>query len=113
MYVVVRDYRNESPEALAQAKEQEASLREAVGGIRGLVAYYVVDTGGGDVATVTILEDADGVEESLHVARAWVSEHMAPWVPNPPTVIQGEIVIEISRAGDVRGRAVGRRAARR
>src|SRR3712207_7801893 len=49
--------------SLAQAKRQQESLREAMGTIAGLVAYDVVDTGGGDVATVSILEDADGRSE--------------------------------------------------
>ncbi len=97
MYVVVRDYRNESPEALAQAKQRQESLKEAMRGIKGLIAYYVVDTGGGDVATVSILEDEASAEESFRVASAWVRENVAEWVPNPPTVTRGEVAIEFSR----------------
>jgi hypothetical protein len=98
MYVVVRDYRNESPEALARAKRRQDDLKRAMGGIKGLIAYYVVDTGGGDVATISFLEDEADVAESLRVAAEWVRANMAEWVPNPPTVIQGEVAIGMSRA---------------
>jgi hypothetical protein len=97
VYVVVRDYRGEASDVVAQAQQRQESLKEAMRGIKGLVGYYIVDTGNGGLASVSIFEDRAGAEESIRVAATWVRENMAQWAPNPPTIIQGEVAIDLSR----------------
>ena len=97
VYVVVRDYRGEASDVVAQAKQREDSLKETMRGIKGLVGYYIVDTGNGGLASVSISEDQAGADESIRVAANWVRENMAQWAPNPPTIIQGDVAIDISR----------------
>ena len=95
MYVVVRDYRGEASDVVDQAKQRQESLKETMGGIKGLIGYYIVDTGNGGLASVSIFEDQAGAEESIRVAASWVREHMAQWAPNPPNIIQGEVAINL------------------
>ncbi len=97
MYAVVRNYTGEASDVVEQARQREESLKELMRGIDGFVAYYVIDTQGGGVASVSVFEDRAGAEESTRAAGKWIREHIADWVPNPPTVIQGEVVIDASR----------------
>ena len=97
MYAVVRNYTGEASDVVEQARQREGSLKELMRGIDGFVAYYVIDTQGGGVASVSVFEDRAGAEESTRAAGKWIREHIADWVPNPPTVIQGEVAIDASR----------------
>ena len=97
MYIVVREYRGEARDVVQQAAQRQESLKAAIRGIPGLVAYYGVDTGDSGVTSVSVFEDRAGAEESIRVAAAWVREHLAQWAPNPPTIIQGEVFIDIAR----------------
>jgi hypothetical protein len=94
MYIVVRDYRGEAQDVVAQVVQRQDSVKEAMRGIKGLVAYYLIDTGNGGLASISVFEDQAGAEESVRVAANWVRENMAQWAPNPPTVIQGEVAFE-------------------
>ena len=66
-------------------------------GIEGFVAYYLLDTQGGGFASVSVYENRASAEESTRAASKWVSENIADWTPNPPTVIQGEVAISAAR----------------
>lgn len=96
MYMVVRDYRDEAADVVEQARARQASLREAMRAVPGFVAYYLIDTGSHGLATVSLFADRAGAEESVRVAAAWVRANMAQWAPNPPTVIQGEVVLDFT-----------------
>lgn len=97
VYVVVREYRGEASDVVAQAKQRQESLKEKMRGITGLVGYYIVDTGNGGLASVSICKDQAAADESIRVAATFVRENMAQWAPNPPTIIKGEVAIEMSR----------------
>ena len=96
MHIVIRDYHTTTPGVVAAAVERQESLKAAMRAIEGLVAYYIVDKGDGDLATVSIVRDRAGAEQSIAAAAAWVREHMAQWAPGPPTIVQGEVVISIA-----------------
>src|SRR5689334_2164897 len=97
MYVVVRDYQGEGSDVAEQARERQATLKQAMGAITGLAAYYVLDTGNGGLATITVVDDETAADESIKVAATWVREHFAQWAPSPPTIIRGEVIIDIAR----------------
>ena len=97
MYAVVRSYQDEASDVVEQLKQREESVKEVMRGIDGFLAYYLIDTQSGGVATVSVFEDRSGAEESTRAAGKWVRENISDWVPNPPTIHQGEVVIDISR----------------
>jgi hypothetical protein len=68
MYIVVRDYRGEAQDVVAQAVQRQDSVKEAMRGIKGLVAYCLIDTGNGGLASISVFEDQAGAEESVRVA---------------------------------------------
>lgn len=57
----------------------------------GFVAYYVFQTDAQSVATVAVFESREQMEQSSRSAAAWVQEHLAPFFPNPPEVISGQV----------------------
>lgn len=97
MYAVVRTYQDEAPDVIEQLRQRVDSIKEVMRGIEGFVAYYLLDTQGGGIATVSVFMDRAGAEESTRAAGRWVSENVSDWVPNPPTVVQGEVAIDAAR----------------
>jgi uncharacterized protein with GYD domain len=97
MYLAMRIYRDETPDVVAEAKKRQDSLRQTLSQVPGFVHYYLLDTGQGSLAAVTVCQDKAGVEESVRVAAAWVRANMAQWAPNPPTVVIGEVVVEAAK----------------
>ena len=72
--------------------------------VSGFRAYYALDAGGGRIASVSVFEDRAGAEESSRKAADWIRENMASLFPNPPEVLQGEVVVsEAPSAGPVSG----------
>ena len=70
----------------------------------GFRAYYALDAGDGRFATVSVFEDRAGAEESTRMAADWIRENMASLFPNPPEVLQGEVVVHgAASAGPVSG----------
>jgi hypothetical protein len=58
----------------------------------GFLAYYVVNVGAGEVATVSVFEDQVGAEESIRMAADWIRQNLAALLPNPPEITAGEVV---------------------
>ena len=72
--------------------------------VDGYQAYYAVDAGGGRIASVSVFEDRAGAEESTRLAADYIRQNMASLFPNPPEVLQGEVVVhDAASAGPVSG----------
>ena len=97
MYLAIRNYEDEASDVVEQVARRQDSLVAVMRGIDGFVAYYVVDPGNGGIATVSVFETQAGVEESIRAAAKWVTENVAQWAPNPPTVIQGSVAFDAAR----------------
>ncbi|MHA6785120.1 hypothetical protein ACVGOW_29625 [Pseudonocardia saturnea] len=94
MYAVVRTYEDEDPDVIEQIRARGDGFREVLRGIDGFVAYYLIDAGSGRITTVSVFSDRAGAEESSRAAGKFVEDNLAQWVPNPPTVIQGEVALD-------------------
>ena len=70
--------------------------------VYGFQAYYAIDAGGGRIASISVFEDRAGAEESTRMAADWRRQNMASLIPNPPEVLEGEVVAqEAASAGPV------------
>ncbi len=58
------------------------------------MAYYVVDAGAGEIATVSVFEDQAGAEESVRMAADFIRQNLAALLPNPPEITAGEVVAQ-------------------
>jgi hypothetical protein len=80
----------------------------------GFLAYYALEAGAGEIATVSVFEDQAGAEfsgidrggtralarwgklergvkESVRIAADWVRQNLAALLPDPPEIIAGEV----------------------
>ena len=55
------------------------------------MAYYALNAGAGEIATVSVFEDQAGAEESVRMAADWVRGNLAALLPDPPEITAGEV----------------------
>lgn len=95
MYTVIRQYTGNDIRSVIQ--QNEASLREMMTGIPGFRGYYMVDSGKGELATITVCEDKAGTEESNRRAADWVKQHVpASANLSKPKIMEGETILDVS-----------------
>ena len=91
MYVAVRRY-----EGVTDPREAGRIVNEGfvplISEIRGFVAYYWIDAGGGVMISVSVFEDQAGAEESNRRAAAFAAQGLAALLPNPAQITAGEVV---------------------
>jgi len=95
MYTSIRRYTTD-PNNAAEIINliQQGNINELIGGISGFIAYYIIDGGGGTVATVSVFEDQAGADQSNAVAAEWVKEKVLPtYSLSAPDITAGEVVL--------------------
>jgi hypothetical protein len=94
MYASIRRY-VVHPGAMEKiAKHVNDGFLPIVRSIPGFVAYYVVDVGHGLGISISIFEDQAGAERSAAEAKEHVRENMASLFPNPPEIMDGEVLVK-------------------
>jgi hypothetical protein len=91
MYAVIRAYAGNS-ELADRLAENEASIREVIGGIDGFKAYYLLKLAEG-TSTVSIFESQEGAEESSRAAAAWLTENLPDLSVAAPYVTAGDVLL--------------------
>ncbi|MDP9456694.1 MAG: hypothetical protein M3Q49_03040 [Actinomycetota bacterium] len=91
MYVAVRRYgllTNEPVANVIQGIRQGfiSMIRNAP----GFLAYYVLDSGGGTLTSISIFEHRAGAETSNRMAEDWVGRNLSA-LPTSPEIIGGEV----------------------
>jgi heme-degrading monooxygenase HmoA len=88
MHTVIRRYQGvvNAEEVARRAVEEFAPQLRDHPGFQG---YWVVDSGGGVLATITVFESEDAAAESTAAAATWVQENMPDLVPTAPQVTAG------------------------
>ena len=97
MYTSIRRYTT-TPEDAAGIIDlvKQGDIKEHIGSISGFIAYYMVDCGGGVVATVSVFDDQAGADQSTVVAAQWVKENILPsYSISPPEISAGEVFLNI------------------
>ncbi len=61
----------------------------------GFKGYYVIDTGDGVVATVSVFENETGVDESNRLAARYVKDNVAELVHGAPQITQGYVLVRV------------------
>ena len=91
MYVAVRRYEGVTdPQKAGQLVDE--GFVPIISEMPGFVAYYCVDAGDGVMVSTSVFEHKDAEEQSNFRAGEFVTEHLAPLLPNPPQVSAGELV---------------------
>jgi hypothetical protein len=92
MHATLRYYQVNDIDAITRNVNEE--FLDIVREVPGFSAYHVVDLGDGTMVTVTLAEDAAGVEASDKAAAEWVggNEEMQNAIAGGPRTVSGEIV---------------------
>ncbi len=104
MHAAIRQYQVDPGSVDEITRGVNEGLLPTIKEVYGFQAYYVVDAGGGRMASVSVFEDRAGAEESTRMAADWIRQNMASLVPDPPEVLEGEVVVhDAASAGPVSG----------
>ncbi len=93
MHVSVRRYNVDPGSVDEVTRRVNEGFVPIITGAPGFKAYYVVNAGGGVLASISVFEDQAGAEESNRLAADWVQENLAPFVQGPPQITAGEASI--------------------
>jgi hypothetical protein len=94
MYAAIRRYQVDPGSVDEITRGMNEDFLPIIKEVSGFQAYYAVDAGDGRLATVSVFEDQAGAEESTRKAGDYIRRNMASLLPNPPEVLQGEVVAQ-------------------
>ena len=92
MYATVRRYEGVTNPGEAGRRVVE-SFVPLISQLPGFIAYYWVDAGGGVMISTSVFKDQATAQESNRKAADWVRQNnLAALLPNPPEIMEGEVV---------------------
>jgi hypothetical protein len=98
MYASIRRYTTTSGSDIEEiTRRVRAGFAPIISQTPGFIAYYVVDGGGGVVASVSIFERQAGAEESNRRAADWVRQNIAEFVATAPQTTAGTVTFTQSQ----------------
>src|SRR4028118_2288499 len=94
MHVAIRRYQMDPASFDEVNRQVNEGFIPIIKDADGFLAYYVVDAGAGEIATVSVFEDQAGAEESVRMGADFTRQHVATLLPNPPEITAGEVVAQ-------------------
>ena len=91
MYVAIRRYQTDPASVDEIMRQVNEGFIPIIKDAEGFLAYYALNAGAGEIATVSIFEDQAGAEESIRMAADWVRQNLAALLPDPPELTAGEV----------------------
>jgi hypothetical protein len=97
MYAAIRKYRIDPAKSAELKRRVETAFIPIISKTPGFEAYYVVDAGDGDIASVSVFQDRSGADESTRRAADWVKRELTDIIQSAPQVTAGEVVVHKSK----------------
>jgi hypothetical protein len=95
MHAVIRNYSGKGAKELFDVLEKnKAEIEKLIRAIKGFVGYSLVRTHDGGFS-MSVFQDKAGADESVRVARDWVSKNAANTGAAAPTVSEGGVIIHL------------------
>ena len=91
MHVAIRRYRTDPGSVDEVMRQVNEGFIPIIKDADGFLAYYALNAGAGEIATVSVFEDQAGAEESVRMAADWIRENLAALLPDPPEISAGEV----------------------
>lgn len=92
MFISVRRYQAEPRSAGRIFSLVKESFLPIIRNAPGFNAYYIVDSGGTAITSISIFEDKEGATNSNMLAAEFVEESLGDVLPTPPEIIEGKVV---------------------
>jgi len=95
MHAVIRTYSGAGAKKLVgEFEKHKKDIEQALGAVKGLVSYSLINTGSGGVS-VTVCRDKAGADESVRIAGDWIKKNVPSASSTPPTVTEGTVVVHL------------------
>ena len=95
MHAVVRTYSGKGAKGLIDVIEKnKVEVERLIRSVKGFVSYSLVRTSRGGFS-VSVYEDKAGTDESIRVARDWISKNASKLGTARPTVSEGTVVFQL------------------
>lgn len=91
MYAAVRHYHFKKEESEKIDQLVKDHLMPELQKAQGFVNYYWVNTGEGEGASLSVFNDKAGADESIHIAAAFVKDHLGNSVMQKTEIIEGPV----------------------
>ena len=91
MHVAIRRYQLEPGSVDEVMRHVNEGFIPIIKDANGFLAYYALNAGAGEIATVSVFEDQAGAEESISLAADWIRQNLAALLPDPPEITAGEV----------------------
>ena len=91
MHVAIRRYQTDPGSVDEVMRHVNEGFIPIIKDADGFLAYYAVNGGAGEIATVSIFEDQAGAEQSIKMAADWVRQNLVALLPDPPEITEGEV----------------------
>jgi quinol monooxygenase YgiN len=91
MHVAIRRYQVDPASVDEVMRQVNEGFIPIIKDADGFLAYYALNAGAGEIATVSVFEDQAGAEESIRMAADWVRQNLAALLPDPPDITAGEV----------------------
>jgi hypothetical protein len=95
MYATVRQYTDLDPETYDELARRRSEIEALLRGVPSFRSYYMIRTSEG-LTTVTICGQRAGAEESNRRVAQWVREELSTFLPNPPEIAAGAVVMHFA-----------------
>jgi heme-degrading monooxygenase HmoA len=93
MHAVTRTYSGKGAKELFDVLEHNKNdIERLARSIRGFVSFYLVRTSDGGFS-VSVFQDKVGTDESVRLAKDWISKNAAHVAANPPVVMEGSAIL--------------------
>jgi heme-degrading monooxygenase HmoA len=96
MYTAIRTYTTSDTQEVA--RRVKAEFVPTIKDLPGFIGYYVVDAGEGKIATITVCDEREDVEESTKRAAEWVRDRLSSLITSGPDVFMGDTVVSETAA---------------
>jgi hypothetical protein len=80
------------------ARRVKAEFVPTIKDLPGFIGYYVVDAGEGKIATITVCDEREDVEDSTKRAAEWVRDRLSSLITSGPDVFMGDTVVSETAA---------------
>jgi hypothetical protein len=91
MHVAIRRYQMDPVSVNEVMRRVNEGFIPIIKDADGFLAYYALNAGAGEIATVSVFEDQAGAEESIRMAADWIRQNLAALLPDPPEITAGEV----------------------
>lgn len=96
MHAVVRSYSGQGAKELIDVLEKnKTTVEQLIRGIKGFVSFSLVRTDDGGF-TVSVFQDKTGTDESVRVAREWITKNAGNIGAAPPKVVEGSVILQVT-----------------